>query len=403
LIETDGTNVQSPKARDRLVRIRRLFTLCAVAGVVTFSVLPGIALVVGHPHFQFDFHGDLYNAGRAITSGTNPYQMKVLEAEAAAVRAGRNFKAYASPRWPPPVLLAAVPLSLLPFPVAGSLFMLLSVGGLILALRLLGVRDWRCLAVASLSWPVVWGAWLGNVSMLLVLGAAVAWRWRASLWTVAVAIASVIGAKLFMWPLLGWLLVTRRFRTLGLTVLLTVGGIFAAWAVIGFAGLATYPHMLALVTYIGEGRGSSLVACLLSLGVPVLAARAITLACAAGLLELARRLARLPDGDRRAFGVAVMASLIATPVVWAHYFVLLFIPIALICPQLSAMWFLPMLTGAVPTPPGHPTLWAPLPYLALELVVIIAVCSPLLTRLLVRRPATARLLRTSAIAVETQT
>ncbi len=338
------------------------------------------ALIASGKWFQFDFRGDLYAAGRAIVHGMNPYQPGPLKAQAAVVRAGGTARPVASPRWPPPVLLAAVLLSLLPFQVAAWLFMLLSLGAIIAALRLFGVQDWRCIGIALLCWPTVWGLWLGNMSGLLLFGAALAWRWRSRLWTLAVAVASVIAAKLLLWPLAAWLLVTRRFRALIVTVVIACVGVYAAWAVIGFAGMAAYPHMLALVSYIGERRASSLVAFLLSVGLPVAVARLVALVVAAGLLGAAWRVARHPGGDRRAFGLAVMAALTATPVVWPHYPVLLFVPIALLSPRLSAIWFMPMLAGLVPLPVAHPHVWTSLPDLAIELVVIAQLCSPLLRR-----------------------
>lgn len=137
------------------------------------------------------------------------------------------------------------------------------------------------------------------------------------------------------------------------------------------------PHMLVLVSYIGERRASSLVAFLLSVGLSMPVARLVALICAAGLLGAAWRVARRADGDRRAFGLAVMAALTATPVVWPHYLVLLFVPIALLSPRLSAMWFLPMLAGLVPLPLAHPHIWASLPDLVIELAVVVQLCSPL--------------------------
>src|SRR5262249_46326549 len=152
------------------------------------------------------------------------------------------------------------------------------------------------------------------------------------------AVASVIASKLLLWPLAAWLLVTRRFRALIAAVVIACVGVLAAWAVIGFAGMAGDPRMLALVTYIGERRASSLTACLLCVGLQVVVARLIALALAAGLLGAAWRFARRPDGDRRAFGLALMAALTAAPIVWPHYLVLLFVPIALLSPRFSAAW-----------------------------------------------------------------
>ncbi|HEY5260734.1 MAG TPA: glycosyltransferase 87 family protein, partial [Solirubrobacteraceae bacterium] len=149
---------------------------------------------------------------------------------------------------------------------------------------------------------------------------------------------------LFPWPLGVWLLVTRRFRTLALATAIGLVALFAAWAMIGFDGMAQYPRMLSEVSFIQEGRADSLVAVLLAIGVSVHLATVAALGAAAGLLGLAWRFARRPGGDAQAFGMAVIAALTATPIVWDHYMVLLFVPIALISPRLSALWLVPVCT-----------------------------------------------------------
>ena len=65
-------------------------------------------------------------------------------------------------------------------------------------------------------------------------------------------------------------------------------------------------------------------------------ATATAVASAVGLLvlALAYRRASLP--------LALAASLLLSPIVWLHYFVLLVVPLALSRPRLSAAWALPL-------------------------------------------------------------
>jgi hypothetical protein len=56
------------------------------------------------------------------------------------------------------------------------------------------------------------------------------------------------------------------------------------------------------------------------------------------LLAAAVTLARQDDGDRRAFSVAIVASIALTPIVWLHYFALLVVPLALAKHRLSWPW-----------------------------------------------------------------
>jgi Glycosyltransferase family 87 len=365
----------------RPLGVKRLLCVIPPVALTTVSIVLLVMALGGAVSFQGDFNGDLYLAGTRIFHGLSPYEPRVIAAAAAIVKAGGTISAVPSPRYPAPMLVASAPLSLLPLWLADGLFVVLSIASVIGGLRLLGVRDWRCFAVACLSWPVVFGVWLGNISPLILLGSAVVWRCRARVLPAAAAVASVIAAKLILWPLGVWLLVTRRFGALALAILLAIAAAAAGWAVVGFSSLIEYPRLLMNIAAVGEGRGCSLVASLMSVGVSPAVARIAALICATGLLGAAWRFARLPDGDRHAFGVIVMAVLIATPVAWAHYLVLTFIPIAFLSPRLSWIWFLPMLAGLEPTPVGHPQLWASLPTLVIELLLLHRLCSPLLIRL----------------------
>jgi Glycosyltransferase family 87 len=355
-----------------VLALAAFMTVGAAAGPVIWTIqgIPETTHVQGattqaHPGLQFDFKGDLYLAGKAILDGRNPYQGDVVAAEADVLRSGGELGWLASPRYPPPVLLAAVPFSFLPYALAAALFMLLCAASVLLALRLLGVRDWRCIAVAAVSGASTTGVLVGNLSPLLFLGVAVVWRWRSTVWACATAVAAVIVAKLILWPLAVWLLVTRRLRAFAAMIVIAVLGTLLSWAVIGFDGITSYPHMLKNVAHLGEMRGASLVTALLQVGVPRAAARAVAMACAGILLILAWRIGRRPGGDRRAFGLCIVAALTATPVVWMHYLVLLYVPVALLSPRFSPIWLVPIFANANP--------WIDL---AVELIIVRALCFP---------------------------
>ena len=196
--------------------------------------------------------------------------------------------AFSVPLYPAPANLAVLPLSLLPFWLAGAIYTVLSVGALVLGLRLLGVRDGRCLVLALGSWPFLYGVLLGSIGPWLLLGAAVAWRYRTRVWPPALATAAVVVAKLFPWPLAVWLLITRRFREL--LVAVVVGGLvtLAAWAVVGLHTILAYLRMLADASLLQEARSASpiaiLTAILTAVGVPVGVADAIGLLLAVVLL-----------------------------------------------------------------------------------------------------------------------
>jgi hypothetical protein len=81
---------------------------------------------------------------------------------------------------------------------------------------------------------------------------------------------------------------------------------------------------------------------------------------------------RTADGDRRAFAVAVLGTLAVTPVVWMHYYALLFVPIALYRPRLSPLWAVPLALWLAPSTYSEGVTWRIL--LGLATVAIVGGC-----------------------------
>jgi hypothetical protein len=368
--------------------------------VVPALMLGGLAytavLLSSEQHRGFyDFKGGLYKAGVSILHGANPYRAAYLAHQATVMRSGglavgETFKhVFSVPLYPAPANLAVIPLSVLPYWWAAGIYTALGFGAMWLAMRLLGVRDWRCHAMWLISWPFLFGAILGAIGPLLVLGAAVAWRWRDRVWPPALAVATLVAVKLFPWTLGVWLLVTRRWRALALAIAGCLMLVIGAWAVIGFQGLASYPQMLSNATFIQEGRADSVATVLLVFGTSARVAQAIGTLAGFAVLVLAWRMRHGADGDRRVFGLAIIASLIATPIVWDHYMVLLFVPIALLSPRFSKLWLLPVVTPTLITlsfavfPPmtGRPRAASPdalhsaLGYLIAQAVIAFYLCT----------------------------
>jgi hypothetical protein len=333
--------------------------------------------------FEVDFHGDLYVAGARILHGVSPYDVAQLRHEAAVFAAGGTLHPVVSPRWPAPVLLLAVPFALLPVKAAEILFMLILIAAMITALRLLEVRDARCVLVALVSTPTITGVMLGNITPLILLGAALVWRFRSRYLTSTMISATVVVAKLFLWPLAVWLLVARGRRSMLTCIAAGVLTALLGWMVIGFAGLTSYPTMILDVAKIGEPRGLSLVAFLMYLGLGVGPARFLAFIAVFALLFLSWKLARRGH-HAHAFGLVFIAALTATPVVWDHYMILLFIPIAFLSPRISWLWFLPGLAAFAPA--AATTTYGPriLPMLAGELLLSVLLCEPLVPEAVAR-------------------
>lgn len=280
--------------------------------------------------FLFDLHV-MWKAGHDIVTGHSPYPFV----------------------YPAPAAFFMVPFGLLPWKLAVAAFTLVLIGSVILALRLLQVTDWRCYAAVLACMPMTSSITIGTLSPLLLLAAAAAWRYRDRRFVVAAALVGAVATKIFLWPLGIWLIATRRFRTAATTVVLGIATVFGSWALLGFDGLREYPHRISRVAGLEQDRSYSPFSLARALGLSTSAAHVAIAVLALVAIAAIVLLARGRDGDRRAFVAAVGGGLLLSPIVWPHYLVILFAPIALYRPRLSAAWVVPLLFWLLPGPESH--------------------------------------------------
>jgi Glycosyltransferase family 87 len=305
-----------------------------VALVAAFFFFTATGEDVKQPAFGWDFQ-PIWLAAGDVLEGESPYP-----APTRAALDGEDQFVY-----PPGPAVAAIPFRLFSFEVATVLFGLLLVASVVLTLRVLNVRDWRCYGIVFTWVPVLASIRLGAISILLTLGTALAWRYRDHAYLGAAAVAAIVAAKLFLWPLALWLAVTGRVRQAALAAGAALGVTFASWAVIGFQGLRDYGAMLETLSDVVGPKSYSLAALSRGLGLSESAEQFLpALVGGAGLIAvilIARR--PTPDRDSRALIVALAAALALSPIVWTHYFALLIVPIALASPRLGPIWLLPVL------------------------------------------------------------
>jgi hypothetical protein len=306
---------------------------------------------VNYTHLLEDYKGGLWDAGHAILNGISPYVPRFLAHQAHILRLGgtavgeTGHQLLSVPVYPAPVNLLMAAVALPPYWLSAGVYTMMSIAAMGLAVWFMGVRDPRCYLAVAVSWPFLYCICLGEVGCFVAFGFAVAWAYRDRTWPTAVAVASTVALKIFPWTAAVWLLVTRRYRTCAYSVLLCAVTVFGAWAIIGFDGLAEYPRMLSNLTLIQEHRSDSLASVVTIARASSTAATAVCLTLAAAILLLAWRLADGERGDERAFGLCVLAALAGSPLVWDHYMVLLFLPVALASPRFSLAWVIP---GVVP-------------------------------------------------------
>jgi alpha-1,2-mannosyltransferase len=293
--------------------------------VLPLAMAAYLAGVWGQGVMLYDFHV-MWTAGWDVAHGHSPYPFV----------------------YPAPAAVLMAPFGILPWKIAVAVWWLVSVAALLLALHLLEIEDWRCYGAVLASATTMWALEIGTITPLLVLAVAVAWRYRDRRYVVSLAIAFTIVTKLFLWPLVVWLLATRRFRTTLTTVLASIAITIASWALIGFAGFLDYPQHLGGIASLVQYTSFSSLALAKALGLSQSAAHLASYVVATMSVAIVFRVARGNDGDRRAFVWAIAAALLISPIVWAHYYLLLYVPIAIASRRLSVLWLLPLAYWALP-------------------------------------------------------
>jgi hypothetical protein len=300
----------------------------ATLGVIALLALAQLIVYLKTPGRAGDFHLGIWQAGSAFLDGRSPYPPAV---------AHRLLVLQHAFMMPPPIAALAAPFSLLPFPVALTLWNLVCVGALCLALRVVEVDDRRIYLLAVVSVPMWDSIANGQPDALFALAAALTWRYRDS-WRGGLAAGALIAAKLLAWPLVIWLLVTRRFRTLGVAIASAIAILVLGWACIGFKDLTSYPGLLAADARAFESFPLSyslyhaLAPLSLSGGATRLLAVVVALVMATATISVAR------GGDEGWFAAALTFGLLSSPIVWRHYLVVLFVPIAFIRRRSLAAW-----------------------------------------------------------------
>lgn len=340
-----------------------------------FGVMPLVTtafvmyLAVRAHAFAVDFHNGEWPAGVRILHGMSPY----FDPHSAAVLSAGSPHPTVTPMvYPALGALLCAAFALLPHTAADVTFTFIDMASIVVALRLLNVRDWRLYGVAFMWAPVVSGWQTANVTLLLVPGAAAVWRYRDRPALSGAILALIICIKLILWPLGLWLLATRRYVGLAWAVGTGVLVNVLTWSVLGFGELPRYLHVLHAFERAGERRAYSLVSLALHLGASITAATVLSFAIVL-LLAAACFVSGRKARDEVSFSVCIATALLATPIIWLHYFAVLLVPLAIARPRFSPVWLLPIVL--LVCPPTSPSIWQ----IGLGLSVATAVMLPALS------------------------
>ncbi len=301
-----------------------------------FALLPALVcgfivyeMVRGHI-VAIDFRDAYWVAGHRLLHGTSPYAWTHAQ-----ITGGEVFV------YPSLAALLMVPFAILPSSAAAFLFSGLCAAAAAATLRVLEVRDWRLYGL-TLVWPWVVAGWqTGNLTLLLGLGIALAWRYRDRPVVTGLLVGVLVSLKPFTAPIALWLLATRRYAALGWAVAGGAALNLVGWGVVGFDQIRRYVDLSSSVTSALEHTGYGAISAAQHIGLGQSAGVVIELLAAVGLVALVVMAGRR-QADRIALTAAIMLMLVAWPLVWSHYFALLLIPIAIASPRLSRVWLLPL-------------------------------------------------------------
>jgi hypothetical protein len=281
----------------------------------------------------------IYVVGYLLQPSVDPVDFHVYLDAAEEIAAGDS--PYPEFAYPPLSAIGAVPFTYVSGAVADFAVKALLMLGVLATLAVLGVRDWRCYALALL-WPQMNAAvQTGNITIPLGLAAALVWRFRDRPAPAGWALGAAVAAKFVLWPLWVWMAAARRYAAAAWAIVAGAVVTLASWAVVDFGALVEYPTRLQQLSDDTAGKGYTLDTLVQDLGAGDTAARLFMSAVAVALLVAVVVTARRGN-EPRAFVLAIGAALACSPILWLHYFALLLVPVAIVAPRLSWLWFVPM-------------------------------------------------------------
>jgi hypothetical protein len=289
--------------------------------------------------WAFDLAAYINAAQRLIDEGSLYLQAQV---DATYVPGGEGYYHYA-----PPLGVAMLPFTGLSLADASVVWWAMHVGALSLAVALMPVSPLIraiAFAVVAFSLPALKDTVLGNVSLLLLLPLAMAWRWiDRPIGSLVMALAISVRPSLGLFFL--WQLLRGRWRAAAWTA---AGGVVLVALTLPFVGLQGYEEYVAVLGNLSlpaaeATENRDLGALLHSLGMGQtgsMLGRVVSIIVAATALLLSLR----RDRDV-GYMVVLCGSMLVVPLLWDHYLATLVLPAALLAQRLwRPLILLPLLS-----------------------------------------------------------
>lgn len=275
-------------------------------------------------------------------------------------------------QYPPTGLLLAIPFTFVSYEVGMMAWIGMNIGAFVLAAALMPVGRsirWTMFLLGAVSWPFIFGVRIGQVTPLMLLLFVAGWRWLGRPRVLGALVGLGTLFKLQPALLFGWL-VLRRERKAVIAGLVTVAVVAALAAV---AGLSDWLAFLNYVRRIGNGLSQPTNAAIGSIvhgrGASLEVAALVQVVNTVAVLTIVA-LAALRTSRETSYVVAVVASQVASPIVWDHYALLLLVPVAWLL-QRRQWW-------AVVVPVAHAWVLFPfMPFLSYPIAFYAMLLAPL--------------------------
>ena len=308
--------------------IARLTAALPVLAIVAFVVTTAAIVWSAGSTLGYDFHA-YEAAARRILDGGRLYDP--------AVDVAGGFAIYL---YPPPFALAIVPLAAIGGQAAVSAWTGLLILAFAAGVALLPVSRtirWLVVLLAALDWPFLYSLKLGQVGPILFLLFAIGWRALDRPGhpcgpgdRVVLGSSIGLGALVKVQPglLIGWAVLTGRWRVAVVAVAVVLAGALIATLVTGTQPWFDYPALLGRVSSpITTPHNFTPGAVAWQAGVPAGLAGVIQAGATLGALVAVVIAARAATSEA-SYLVAVVASQLISPLLWDHYAMLLLLPVA---------------------------------------------------------------------------
>ncbi|MEO5966073.1 MAG: glycosyltransferase family 87 protein [Candidatus Limnocylindrales bacterium] len=306
----------APTERDeRLVTLFALATVLVVVGAYLVFTLSNASYTLGCDYLTYDA------AARRWLAGQPTYDL--------AVTATGTCGIY---QYPPSFLVLVLPFTLLTPAAATWAWIAVSLACVGAAVALMPVPTpvkLLTLALAGTSWPLLFAVKVGAAGPLLLLVFAASWRWLDRPARLAGAVAVGALAKLQPGLLVPWMALTGRWRAAILAGSIGLGALAIGFALDARSWLDFFTTVRTLSTSALEVRANFAPASVAwhLFELPETAARSIGIGHTVLVLALVVVSARRSTADASIL-VAAVASQVLAPVMWDHYALVLFLPMA---------------------------------------------------------------------------